>query len=198
MLNQRNTKMSPLDRGTTGHTITVTEAQAHMSDMLNDPAVLDRLGKAVFYAVGDTGANEDIVMDACVKILTYAETYDWTKGDFMGWACSIASNLGRNFRKAFANNGHDSETNIGDENGDVITDLTDTLIGGDGRNDVMRANEAQWLAAAIATLDSDAQAFLGAMADGMGQTEAGALVGWSPATSTRRYRAIVETLAAQA
>lgn len=162
--------------------------------------VIRSMTGAVARVIGTSHPSDvaDCVQDAIVRVLSSLASFDAEKGEFKGWASVVAGNVARNWRKASANHGHDSEADIGDDEQTATADLVDTLIGSDGRNDVMRANEAQWLAAAISTLDNDAQAFLGAMADGMGQTEAGALVGWSPATSTRRYRAIVETLAAQA
>lgn len=169
--------------------------------MLNQQIITAEILKSMSGAVGRIiGMSHpsdvaDCVNDAVVRVLSSIDSFDATRGDFKGWASVIAANVARNWRKASANHGHDSEGHA-DEDGEAMP-LVDTLIGTDGRCEVSRRADAMWLAAAIETLDTDAQAFLAAMADGMGQTEAGALVGWSPATSTRRYRAIVETLAAQ-
>jgi RNA polymerase sigma factor (sigma-70 family) len=135
----------------------------------------------------------DCVNDAVVRALSAIDTFDLDKGSLSSWCCQIARNTAINWCKAHANRGHDSEATSGDE-GDTES-LVDSLVGSDGRAEVSRRSEAAWLAQAIETLDDDSQMFLMGLADGMGQTEAGALVGWSPATTTRRYRTIVEDLA---
>jgi DNA-directed RNA polymerase specialized sigma24 family protein len=147
--------------------------QTEMTTLLT-PSVVAMMARAVFRAVGETGANDDIVNDAIVRILSSADQFDASRGAFQSWACQIAANLGRNWRKASANHGHDSEGHA-DEDG-TAAPLVDTLIGTDGHADIARRSEARMLAAAIATLDEDAQTFLAAMADGMGQCEAGAIV----------------------
>jgi len=139
----------------------------------------------------------DCVSEACVRVLANASTFDATKGDFKGWASVIAGNVARNWRKASANRGHDSEASTGSDEDSETIQISDTLVGEDGRATVERSSELAALRAAMATLDDDAQTFLALINDGMGQTEAGATLGWSPATSTRRYRAIVADLAAE-
>lgn len=157
--------------------------------------VLRSMTGAVARVIGTSHPADvaDCVNDAIVKVLSSVDTFDSTRGEFKGWASVIAGNTARNWRKASANNGHDSEGHA-DEDGES-TPIVDTLIGSDGRETVARAFQADALARAISTLDSDAQTFLNALSDGMGQCEAGATVGWSPATTTRRYRAIVAALA---
>jgi RNA polymerase sigma factor (sigma-70 family) len=167
--------------------------------------LLKSMSRAVERAIGRTNATDDIVSDAVVRILANVETFDESRGSFESWALRIASNTARNWRKASANNGHMSSMTDDEGNEASMVDTLGTnvaengsFVGPDGRLDVERRSEMAWLASAVDTLDSDARTFVGAMLDGMGQTEAGALVGWSPATATRRMRAIVETLADEA
>ena len=196
--NTNNRKMASWDRGSVATTIEASEASVHVAGMIT-AELLKMMRGAVVKAAGVlTGAAiDDVVQDAVVRILTHAETYDWTRGEFPSWACRIAANLARNWRKASANNGHESTLGSVDE-ADESSDLVDTLIGSDGRHDVSRASDLSWLAAAMETLAADERMFLNNIADGMGQTEAGATLGWSPATSTRRYRSIVAKLADEA
>lgn len=151
------------------------------------------MSRAVERTIGRTNATSDIVQSALVNMIKHAETFDQSKGSMLNWGCRIAANLARNWRKASANRNHDSQT-MATEDSEAV-DLCDTLVAEDGRLTVLRASERKALAAAINTLDDDSQTFLDAMAGGMGQCEAGALVGWSPATTTRRYRAITATIA---
>jgi RNA polymerase sigma factor (sigma-70 family) len=192
--------MASWDRGSVATTIEPSEASAHVAGMITAELLKTMRGAVVKAAGVLTGqAIDDVVQDAVVRILTHAETYDWTKGEFVSWACRIAANLARNWRKASANNGHESSCGGSDEASyDESSDLVDTLIGSDGRHDVSRASDLSWLAAAMETLAADERMFLNNIADGMGQTEAGATLGWSPATSTRRYRSIVAKLADEA
>lgn len=165
--------------------------------------LLSKMAHAVVSAVGDTGATDDIVNDAIVRILSKADMFDSERGSFDSWACRIAGNLARNWRKASANRNHDSE-DIGDDDSESSL-LVDTLgadparcgsfVGPDGRADVARAADAQLLARALATLADDERDFILAINDGMGQTEAGKMVGWSPATATRRRREIAAKVA---
>jgi len=167
--------------------------------------LLKSMSRAVERAIGPTSATDDIVSDAVVRILSAVETFDESRGSFESWALRIASNTARNWRKASANNGHVSEASDDEGNTSMLVDTLGTnvaecgsFVGPDGRLDVERRSEMAWLATALDTLDSDARTFVGAMLDGMGQTEAGALVGWSPATATRRMKAIVADLADEA
>jgi RNA polymerase sigma factor (sigma-70 family) len=146
------------------------------------------LGRSMPHAV------DDCVNNAVVKVLEGISTFDATRGDFKGWASVIARNEARNYSKRKHNHGHDSETAF-DDHGEAVA-LTETLIGDDGRMEATRSEESQWLAMALATLSAEERAFILAINDGMGQTEAGALVGWSPATATRRRKAIAAKLAA--
>lgn len=163
--------------------------------------LLKSMERAVVRAIGKTSATADIVSDAIVRILANAETFDSERGNFRSWALRIASNTARNWRKASANNGHVSamtddegnETSLVESLGTNVADVG-SFVGPDGRADMERRSEMAWLADAIATLEGPERTFIEAMLDGMGQTEAGALVGWSPATATRRMRAIVESL----
>ena len=135
----------------------------------------------------------DCVNDAVVRALSSIDTFDLDKGSLSAWCCTIAKNTAINWTKASANRGHDSEASVGDD-GDTES-LVDTLVAEDGRAEVSRRSDAAWLATAIETLDDDSQMFLYGLADGLGMSEAGALVGWSPATTTRRYKGIVADLA---
>lgn len=168
------------------------EVTSDVMSQIGDPALFKTMARAVERTIGKSNATSDIVQDALVNMIDHAETFDWSKGSIISWGCRIASNLARNYRKASANRGHDSEANVGDD-GDTIH-LVDSLVGEDGRHVAHRSIERKALAAAISTLDQDSQTFLDAMAGGMGQCEAGALVGWSPATTTRRYKAITSLL----
>jgi RNA polymerase sigma factor (sigma-70 family) len=166
------------------------------------PALLKKLSASVVRAVGDTGATDDIVQDALVRILSNADAFDAEKGAFDSWACRIASNVARNWRKASANRGHDSE-DTSDEG--ETSALVDTIgpdagrngffVGPDGRADVERTADAQALIRALDRLEDDERAFIMAINDGMSQTDAGKAVGWSPATATRRRKALAERLA---
>lgn len=164
--------------------------------------VLKSMRGAVGVAIGHSfpSAIDDCVNCAVVKVLEGLATFDVGRGDFKGWASVIARNEARNWAKRRHNHAHDSEGGSdehgdADEDGDADT-LVDSLIGDDGRAEATRTEEAQWLAMALATLSDDERAFILAINGGMGQTEAGANVGWSPATSTRRRKAIAEKLAA--
>lgn len=151
--------------------------------------------RTVERTIGKTNATSDIVSDAIVNMIEHADSFDADRGSVKSWGCRIAANLARNYRKASANNGHTTTATVGKGEESKEVAIEDTLVAEDGRFTVARRSEATALAAAIATLDEDCQTFLRAMADGMGQCEAGALVGWSPATTTRRYKAIVADLA---
>jgi len=192
------TTVSMLNIKTIGHngfasTDAGDEIRQDVMSQIGDPELFKTMARAVVRAVGETGATNDIVQDALVSMIEHAESFDWSKGSIVSWACRIAANVARNWRKASANRGHDSETCLGDDSEQVA--LVDTLIGTDGAADMVRRFERQALAAAMLTLDSDSQTFLDAMAGGMGQCDAGALLGWSPATTTRRYKAITAALA---
>lgn len=169
--------------------------------MLNQPTITAEILRTMKGAVerilytSHPSDVADCVQDAAVRVLNAIDTFDASKGDFSGWCYRIASNVARNWRVASANHGHDSVGKVGKGDDAESVDLLDSLVGEDGRHEALRRSEARSLAAAIALLDDDSRAFLTAIADGMGQTEAGALLGWSPATCTRRYRAIVAQLA---
>lgn len=195
--NKKTTNTNILDRGSCPN-LTVMRDQdliaAEVMAEIGNPDLHKSLARAVERTIGKTNATEDIVQSALVNMIEHAETFDWSKGSMLNWGCRIASNLARNWRKASANRGHDSEASMGDDSDDTIA-LVDTLVSEDGRLTVERQIERKRLALAITSLDADSQTFLDAMAGGMGQCEAGALVGWSPATTTRRYRAITNALA---
>jgi RNA polymerase sigma factor (sigma-70 family) len=158
--------------------------------------ILKSMSVTVGREIGSTHASDvaDIVQDACVRAWSNLEAFDAEKGSLKTWCCTIARNLAKNWRASHANRGHDS-VGRADEDG-VAEPLVDTLIGDDGRNEATRTEEAQWLAMALATLTEEERTFIRAINQGMGQTEAGALVGWSPATATRRRKAIAAKLAA--
>lgn len=164
--------------------------------------LLKKLSACVVRAVGQTGATDDIVQDAIVRILANAETFDSAKGSFESWSCRIASNVARNWRKASANRGHDSEdtSDEGETSALVDTLCTDVaqngaFVGPDGRHEAQRTEDAQALIRALDRLEDDERAFIMAINDGIGQTDAGKAIGWSPATATRRRKAIAERMA---
>jgi RNA polymerase sigma factor (sigma-70 family) len=159
------------------------------------PATRMGARKAVIGAVGEHGSTDDIVSEAIVRAIEKIDLFDWTMGSVSSWVNQIARNTARNWVKASANRGHFSEVTTGDDDDAETVDLTDSLVGEDGRFTVERQSEMRALRAAMADLDQDSQTFLDAMAGGATMGEAGALLGWSPATSTRRYKAITERLA---
>lgn len=135
---------------------------------------------------------DDLLNTAIVKALE--GTFDATRANLKTWASTIAYNEACNWAKRAANNGHVSET-AGTEDSEPAP-LVDTLVGEDGRAHALRVEQAQWLAMALDTLTREERTFILAISDGMGQTEAGALVGWSPATATRRRREIAAKMRA--
>jgi RNA polymerase sigma factor (sigma-70 family) len=168
--------------------------------MLNQPTITPAILKSMSGAVAKilyTSHPSDVAdcaQDACVRVLSSLASFDATRGDFAGWCHVIARNVAKNWRKASANRGHDSEGHA-DEDGERAI-LVDTLIGSDGRVELARSADAQALTVALDALDSDDRAFIDALMDGMGQTEAGAILGWSAAGTTRRRRVIEAKLAA--
>lgn len=162
--------------------------------MLNQPTITAEILKSMTGAVKailwSSHASDvaDCAQDAAVRVLSSLDSYDPARGDFAGWCHVIARNVAKNWRKASANRGHDSEGHA-DEDGERAI-LVDTLIGTDGRAELARRMESEQLAAALAVLDADDRDFLIAIMDGMGQTEAGAILGWSPAGTTRRRKVI--------
>jgi DNA-directed RNA polymerase specialized sigma24 family protein len=198
MLNNTNktTNTPALDRGASPALYAMRDEDMIAADVMveiGNPDLHKSMGRAVERTIGRTNATSDIVQSALVSMIEHAETFDWSKGSILNWGCRIASNLARNWRKASANRNHDSATVATDDSESI--ELVDTLVAEDGRLTAHRQIERKALAAAINSLDGEAQTFLDAMAGGMGQCEAGALNGWSPATTTRRYRAITAALA---
>lgn len=158
--------------------------------------VLSTMRGTVARAIGRSmpSAVDDVVGNAVLKVLEAIETFDAAKGEFKGWACRIARNEAINHVTRACNRGHDSETSA-DEDGHASA-LVDTLVGEDGHAMALRIEQAEWLAMALATLSDDERTFIRAINQETTQTEAGALVGWSPATATRRRKAIAAKLAA--
>jgi RNA polymerase sigma factor (sigma-70 family) len=154
--------------------------------------VLEAMACAILRAVGKRHDAADIMQDAVVECLGKAEAFDATRGNVATFCAKIAGNVARNHCKAEGYREHDVVT--ASEDGDS-TRIVDGLPGADGRADALRTEEGQWLAMALATLPEDERTFILAINRGMTQTEAGALVGWSPATATRRRKAIAEKLA---
>jgi len=140
------------------------------------------------------GAVDDVYGAAVLKALEGLETFDAAKGEIKGWVCRIARNEAINHVKRSCNRGHASETSA-DEDGNSES-LTESLVGADGRMDALRIEQAEWLAMALATLSDDERTFIRSINQGMTQTEAGAVVGWSPATATRRRKDIAAKLKA--
>jgi len=169
--------------------------QHNKSEMLTS-TVLKAMAGTVGKIIGATRPHDvaDVVNDAVVKVLANIDTFNADKGAFGAWACRIAANTAINMCKLARNRGHDSE-GYADEDGDA-PQLVDTLEGADGRHEATRTEEAQWLVMALAELADDERTFIMAINDGMGQTEAGALVGWSPATATMRRRKIAAKMKA--
>jgi DNA-directed RNA polymerase specialized sigma24 family protein len=156
-------------------------------------AVLTAMTVAIVRAVGKRADLEDILNDSVVECLEKGEAFDAARGKVATFCAKLAGNVARNHVKAEGYRSHDVVTK--GEEGEP-TRIVDGLPGDDGRADALRTEEGQWLAMALATLTDEERAFIRAINQGMGQTEAGALVGWSPATSTRRRKAIAEKLAA--
>lgn len=174
-----------------------TNTEATLSTLLASRDLHRAMAHAVVRAIGRTNATDDIVQAALINMIEASESFDASKGSISNWGCRIAANLARNWRKNHANNGHMSEATMGKGDDAETVDIVETLVSTDGRFEVSRRSEAMALAAAIETLDEDCRTFLAGLADGMGLSEAGKIVGWSPATTTRRYRAIVEDLACE-
>lgn len=143
--------------------------------------------------------EEDVVSNAITKMAQAWASFDPAKGDFQGWACVIARNECRNHAALAANNGHGPLTTIGDEDGEEIHIIDDmgaeparhgAFAAPDTRDDVANRAMADAITEAVLELEADERKFILAIRDGMTQTEAGALVGWSPATATRRRKSI--------
>lgn len=162
-------------------------------EQLANPALHRAMEYAVIRAAGQTGASMDLVHDAIMKMIEHEASFDPARGTMEAWGCRIAGNLARNWRANHANRRHDSET-IGDEDNEPAS-FVDILAGEDGRITIERRSDLTAVNAAVATLDDECQTFLSHLADGIPQTEAGALVGWSPATTSRRMRTIAAHLA---
>ena len=166
--------------------------------MLNHNAftseVLTSMRGAIAKVVAHTqpDAIDDLLNTAIVKALE--GTFDATRAGFKTYASTIAYNEACNYAKRSANHGHMSETVGTDESAPET--LTDTLVGEDGRAHALRLEQAEWLMEAMATLSRDERTFILAIRDGSTQTEAGALVGWSPATATRRRKEIAAKMRA--
>lgn len=135
---------------------------------------------------------DDLLSTAVVKALGGA--FDPSKATFRTYASHIAYHEACNFLKASANNGHVSETTATEDT--EAEPIHETMVGEDGRTMALRIEQGQWLAMALATLPDDERAFILAINQGMTQTEAGALVGWSAATATRRRKDIAAKLRA--
>jgi len=159
-------------------------------------SVLKAMERAVVRAVGKSMWTMDIVQDAAERVVLHAAEFDESKGSFESWAMKIASNHARNVRRLHANRNHESSRKTTDKSNNTSKreDYADILVGSDGRATTERALDARWLADAVATLADDDRKFIEALADGMNMGEAAAVVGWSNATATRRYRLIVEQL----
>jgi RNA polymerase sigma factor (sigma-70 family) len=157
--------------------------------------LLQRMTRVAERFVSRTDAM-DIVQDTAERLM--ACDFDPSKGSFSSYALRATSNAARNWRKAARNNGHDSRERTGKQ-GEAgehkVRDLVDTMPGADGRHDVERTALTQSLVEMLDVLDEDERRFIMAINEGMTQTEAGALVGWSPATATRRRKAIAAKLA---
>ena len=169
------------------------EIAADVISQLGAPGMRRAMLKAVRNAVGVQGECEDIVSEALLKAIEHADSYDWSKGSVISWVCRIAANTARNWVKAARNaRVHTSAVTGEDESEESIFE---NMPGADGREVVSRRAEMAAIAAGMAKLDADTQTVLDAMTGGMGQCEAGKLVGWSPATTTRRVRAAMAVLA---
>jgi RNA polymerase sigma factor (sigma-70 family) len=170
--------------------------------MLNQHEITAEILKSMRGAIGKilglSHPNEidDCMQDSIVRILSAVDSFDSERGNFKTWCSTLDSNTAKNWRKASINNGHESTTIVGDDADESEAESTlDSLVGEDGVAEVSRRSDMAWLATAIETLDDDARMFVTGITEGLGLSEAGALVGWSPATATRRYRTIVADLA---
>jgi RNA polymerase sigma factor (sigma-70 family) len=161
--------------------------------------VLTAMTVAILRAVGKRGDEEDILNNSVVECLEKGEVFDPTRGKVATFCAKLAGNVARNHVKSEGYRTHDVVTKKSDGDSDRaegMDRIVDGLPGSDGRADALRTEEGQWLAMALATLPEGERAFILAINRGMTQTEAGALVGWSPATATRRRREIAAKLKA--
>lgn len=168
------------------------QVSAEVISQLGAPEIRRAMGKAVINAVGKVCDHDDIVSESLIKAMEASSSFDWSKGSLISWCCRIAANTARNHVKAARNNGHVSAVMGEDESEESIFE---NMPGADGREMVSRRSEMAAIARGMAKLDADTQTVLDAMTGGMGQCEAGKMVGWSPATTTRRVKAALVALA---
>jgi len=154
-------------------------------------AMQGTVGKIIGLSHGSDVA--DCVQSAATRAVAAFATFDATKGSLKTWLCTIAANEAKNWRKACANKGHDSE-GFADDNGDC-DQLVDTLQGSDGRIARDSHNNMQRIQAALATLPTDDREFIRLIYDGMTQVEAGARVGWSEVMASRKRKEIAAKMA---
>jgi RNA polymerase sigma factor (sigma-70 family) len=166
---------------------------ADVISQLGADEIRRKVSIAVRRAVGMRPDHDDMVSESILRAIEHAGSYDWSKGSIMSWACRIAANCARNYCKAH-NRSRVHVSAVSDEDGDQ-TSIFETMVSEDGRLVTERRAEMAALAAALQTLDEDTQTVLDAMTGGMGQCEAGKMVGWSPATTTRRVKAAMVALA---
>lgn len=176
-------------RGKTHTTLSTGEQRAHVSAQINAD-VLHGMRIAVEAAIGKTSATMDIVNDAIVIMLEKADRFDWTKGSIGSWGMRIAANRARNWRK-MACHAKAHHTEAMDDDG-TLGDIFEVTADVEGVEARQRKIDAQALNAAIDSLDDDKdRLFLSWVAkEGVSQTAAGQLLGWSPATACRRMKEI--------
>jgi RNA polymerase sigma factor (sigma-70 family) len=183
--------MSRIGTGKTHTTLAIDEQRAHLSAQI-DEFVLRGMRKSIEGAIGKTSATEDIVNETIVVMLEKADSFNWTRGTVGAWAMRIAANRARNWRKMACNRKtHVSEV-VDPADGESTCDVFET-VSDSGMEDRQRKIDAEALRAAIDSLDDDSRQFLSWVEkEGVTQTAAGQLFGWSPATATRRMKDIAK------
>ena len=157
------------------------------------------IGITFKHSVGDVINNAVVRCIDGVKDGSYNPTLP-----FQQWANVIARNEAYNYAKRHENHNHVAHATKG-EDGEQIY-LVDnmgaepaqhgTFTAPNGRDAVEAMSNAQWLEKAmLAVLTQDERRFVLAISGGATQAEAGALVGWSAASSSRKRKEIAAKMA---
>lgn len=158
---------------------------------------LKLMATAIARAVGKRSDMDDILQDACVRVLSQLEAFDPSKGSLNTFVAKVAGNVARGHAKYEGYRVHEVMAKTRDDEGkreDVMA--VNLLMGDDGRSEVVRAIDARAVADAIASLESeDDRTFVRMLLRGVPQTEAGKKLGWSAATATRKRKALGALLA---
>lgn len=147
----------------------------------------------------------DLASETICRLLSDAERFSGARS-IEALAVTMAKNLAKDYCKRAENShkhapisGTDYDREDGGKSPATYGPAGDGVIlaGPDGRATVERRADLEALEAAMSHLDADARTFVAALADGMTCKEAGALVGWSAPTATRRRKEIYADLRAQ-